>query len=647
MRVWQRVSDDQALYISARPTGGSWRTLGTIPLGRGEATAYRTTSNGRYRYSDITLAGVDVRVWQSERDARGLYISARPSGGSWRALGTIPLGKGAASAYQTAASGRYRYSDIALAVPVPASATPTPTPVPTARSTPRPTPTPTPRSTPAPSGTVCRWSDTTARVVASTVKVLTSSAQGTAFYVGGNQWITAGHVVDDRPRSITLSNARIRVSATLVGFRGFRDGDVALLRAPASGARPLGWAGALAQGTQIAVVGYPHDRDLRASSASFTRGTVSRLTRIGGVNQIQTDAATNPGNSGGPLVDACGRVAGIISSGYEDAEGLNFAIAEPSMSRMLIALGLRGYAVTPPGQYPDDFDAPANQQAPADACPHPDPAYRYEYHDDPRYCIDGVIHVILEGQVSIDGQPAPDGMSIEARVNGALCDSTTDARFTLRIPDGCGGASWTSQPAIAILYDGQQRDTFTDINWDGQYSATTLLWKPSAHHRATRDVWEARGRPGGWSDGWNSGSIGYDDIRIRIFTPATTAMARDYVRCSDLYSEGAFDSLAADDGRWTTRNRNANTARTMATRFSAWYCYDYDPTRLQLLPALVRWNDARAAVWTARAAVWTALADRDYAAARWRDAQLGDALAAYNATLCPLRTSLDWACPDN
>ena len=55
VRVWESTSDPMRNYISARPAGGSWSTLGTIPLGRGEASAYETTSNGRFRYSDITL----------------------------------------------------------------------------------------------------------------------------------------------------------------------------------------------------------------------------------------------------------------------------------------------------------------------------------------------------------------------------------------------------------------------------------------------------------------------------------------------------------------------------------------------------------------------------------------------------------------
>lgn len=117
---------------------------------------------------------VDVRVWQSTSDAQALYISARPDGGSWRTLGTIPLGEGAASEYETTANGRFRYSDITLAVPlddavqpgmVPQdvhdaalariadleeqlaarpTATPDPTAMPDPTTTPEPTATPTP-----------------------------------------------------------------------------------------------------------------------------------------------------------------------------------------------------------------------------------------------------------------------------------------------------------------------------------------------------------------------------------------------------------------------------------------------------------------------------------------------------------------------
>lgn len=84
-------------------------------------------------------ANVEVRVWEDVNDPLRNFISARPEGGSWRTLGTIPLplDDGVSS------SGRFRYGDITVAVPLSGDAptstpTPTPTPVPTARPVPTP-----------------------------------------------------------------------------------------------------------------------------------------------------------------------------------------------------------------------------------------------------------------------------------------------------------------------------------------------------------------------------------------------------------------------------------------------------------------------------------------------------------------------------
>ena len=121
VRVWQAVSDERDIRISARPAGGSWRTLGTfrLPLDDG------TSSTGRFRYGDIAIdvplpnraapATVEVRVWQDVANTQRIYISARPAGGDWGALGTIPfpLTGGLSS------NGQFRYGDIALDVPLP------------------------------------------------------------------------------------------------------------------------------------------------------------------------------------------------------------------------------------------------------------------------------------------------------------------------------------------------------------------------------------------------------------------------------------------------------------------------------------------------------------------------------------------------
>lgn len=71
-------------------------------------------------------ANVEVRVWEDVNDPLRNYISARPEGGSWRTLGTIPLplDDGISS------SGRFRYGDITLAVPLPDAAPGQPMPDP-------------------------------------------------------------------------------------------------------------------------------------------------------------------------------------------------------------------------------------------------------------------------------------------------------------------------------------------------------------------------------------------------------------------------------------------------------------------------------------------------------------------------------------
>lgn len=121
VRVWQDVGDELAIYVSARPAGGDWRTLGTIPLPLDDGTS----SSGRFQYGDIALdvplpvradpATIEVRVWQDVGDSSSIFISARPAEGDWRILGTIPLplDDGVSS------SGRFRYGNISLAVPVP------------------------------------------------------------------------------------------------------------------------------------------------------------------------------------------------------------------------------------------------------------------------------------------------------------------------------------------------------------------------------------------------------------------------------------------------------------------------------------------------------------------------------------------------
>ena len=81
-------------------------------------------------------------------------------------------------------------------------------------------------------------------------------------------------------------------------------------------------------GDSVAAMGFP-----RGLPLTFTEGIVSGLDRMVQVPDaklhglIQTDTALNPGNSGGPLIDAGGKVVGLIEAKLRQAEGISYAIS--------------------------------------------------------------------------------------------------------------------------------------------------------------------------------------------------------------------------------------------------------------------------------------------------------------------------------
>ena len=142
--------------------------------------------------------------------------------------------------------------------------------------------------------------------------------------------ITNAHVVAGaKAVSVTLHNNQ-RMSASLVGFDAVE--DLAVLKVDAQGLTParFGDSNTLQVGEPVAALG-----DSLGYRATLTNGIVSSLVReveVDGITMvlIQTSAAINFGNSGGPLLDQYGQVMGIntIKIVTEDgsAEGLGFAI---------------------------------------------------------------------------------------------------------------------------------------------------------------------------------------------------------------------------------------------------------------------------------------------------------------------------------
>jgi S1-C subfamily serine protease len=135
------------------------------------------------------------------------------------------------------------------------------------------------------------------------------------------------------------------VSAKIVGFDA--NADVALLRIDPAGLRlrplRLGTAQDLRVGSPVAAIGSPfgEPQSLSVGVVSAIDRSIKSLTRFEIAGAIQTDAAINRGNSGGPLVNARGDVLGInsqIQTTSGGGEGVGYAIPVDTVRRTLAGL---------------------------------------------------------------------------------------------------------------------------------------------------------------------------------------------------------------------------------------------------------------------------------------------------------------------
>jgi serine protease Do len=164
---------------------------------------------------------------------------------------------------------------------------------------------------------------------------------GTAFHIGDGYYVTSAHVVAESKalRAITYKGAAQPL--TLVGSD--RVTDLALLKGSVANSSLL-WAKSVPEvGTWVVAIGNPFG--LAANSLSL--GVVSGLDRLVDgekgtlIGLVQTDAALNRGNSGGPLLNIASEVIGIntaILSSSGTSAGVGFAMPASTAIRVIAAL---------------------------------------------------------------------------------------------------------------------------------------------------------------------------------------------------------------------------------------------------------------------------------------------------------------------
>ena len=175
---------------------------------------------------------------------------------------------------------------------------------------------------------------------------------GSGFIISADGYVVTNyHVIEGATKITVLLHDGQEMSAKLIGSDSAN--DIALLKVEGTNMPfvTIGSSDALSVGDQVAAIGNP----LGELTATLTVGYISAKDRIVNtdgtvINMLQTDAAINSGNSGGPLFDMNGNVIGITTAKYSGnsnsgatIEGLGFAIPVDDVSSILSDLKEYGY----------------------------------------------------------------------------------------------------------------------------------------------------------------------------------------------------------------------------------------------------------------------------------------------------------------
>lgn len=161
---------------------------------------------------------------------------------------------------------------------------------------------------------------------------------GSGFVVSGERVITNAHVVAGVDHPIIEAPGQTPVAGRVVAFDPAN--DLAVIAAPGLTTAPLELADPLAPGAEAAVAGYPFGGPFTLEPARVV--TTGPLLVESAGEQFTRDVVTlaarvNHGNSGGPLLDTDGEVAGVIFAKSENVDNVGFAISLDAVTPLAAA----------------------------------------------------------------------------------------------------------------------------------------------------------------------------------------------------------------------------------------------------------------------------------------------------------------------
>ena len=195
----------------------------------------------------------------------------------------------------------------------------------------------------------------------SLLRVQTDQGCGSAFFVTADGYAVSNwHVVQDARVIVVSSPTGYIAEAEIVA--GDADRDIALLKVPDEGHVPVIWgdSDSLQTGDELVALGYSVTLVQRGSNCpplpTVTTGVLSNRVINEGISYLQTDAALNPGSSGGPVATTSAEVIGVTVAGFAELQNTNFVIPGSEVRALVdawlddIRVGEAPPEIPPPGQ---------------------------------------------------------------------------------------------------------------------------------------------------------------------------------------------------------------------------------------------------------------------------------------------------------